>query len=57
MKNKTLISSLLVAGAGLAAYYLFRNLSVSRKKESIPQQPRTHHLVNVFSRAKQAASH
>jgi hypothetical protein len=52
MKNKVLIAALVAAG--VAAYLLIRR---KFKKEEVTTPERSHHLTDVFSRAKEYAVH
>jgi hypothetical protein len=52
MKTKTLIAALVTVAAGIATYYFLRN----RRKASPEPIDRTHHLTEVFTKAKQYSS-
>jgi hypothetical protein len=49
MKTKTLVAALVTVAAGLATYYFLRK----RRRQPTKQLDRTHHLTEVFSKAKQ----
>lgn len=56
MNKKVIVTALVLGGA---IVYALRKLTQSKKAEPAPQAAKhgTHHLTNVFSRAKTMANH
>jgi hypothetical protein len=54
MKRNMIIAA--VAVAGIATYLFRRNKSMSNNETNGTSSPRSHHLVDSFSRAKQHAN-
>jgi hypothetical protein len=48
MKTKAIVAGLVAAAAALATYYIIKK----RKQNKIEPIQRTHHLTDVFSKAK-----
>ena len=55
MKRSILLTALAFVGAGIVTY-LLSDKSSNKKSSKKGINPRSHHIVNVFSRAKQHAS-
>ena len=55
MKKSILLTALAFAGAGIVTY-LLSGKSSDKTRSKQPSNPRSHHRVNVFARAKQHAS-